>query len=594
MSLFQRETGLTARLASIQDALNYVAPEPKTVPFAGWYPDLPALGNPGLTVARNVIPRKVGYGPLGDINPVSGALTARARGGTLAQDTSGNNYNYAGDATKLYEVRASGVTDKSGTTYSTADRDLWEFALFGNQLFATNFADPVQEITIGEAGNFADLITSTLTPKAKHIATVREWVFLGHTNDATDGTVPYRVWWSAYRDATDFDPDQATQCDYEDRPAGGAVQKILGGMEYGLSFQQRAISRITWAGLPAIFQFDEIDRTRGTPVSSSVIGWGRRAFFLADEGFYENDGTQSYPIGDEKLDRHFWAQFDVNNGHLMSAAVDPINNIVAWSYPAGGSVLPDRLLLYNWIERKWADAAIELDSLVQGTSEAYTLEELDAVFLDTDADTTLDANELSGQTTISVADETLFAAGDTVRIELNSGSYDQTTVDATPGSGGAGTIDIVDALTADADSGNRFVRTSIDAPGLPSLDSPIWKGGGLLFGGYDRDHKLGYFDGDNLAAMFETGEIQFVSGGSARLHTVRSLDDSSMGSIAVAGRDTQSEAVAFSAAIPIDGEGKADPDDEHRYHRIRRNIPAGATWTEAQGIEVAVGRAGNR
>ena len=46
------------------------------LPFAPWLPDLPALGNPGMTDAKNVIPAARGYQPFRAINPFTDALTA--------------------------------------------------------------------------------------------------------------------------------------------------------------------------------------------------------------------------------------------------------------------------------------------------------------------------------------------------------------------------------------------------------------------------------------------------------------------------------------------------------------------------------------
>ena len=39
------------------------------LPFTPWLPDLPALGNPGMTDAKNVIPASRGYQPFRSINP---------------------------------------------------------------------------------------------------------------------------------------------------------------------------------------------------------------------------------------------------------------------------------------------------------------------------------------------------------------------------------------------------------------------------------------------------------------------------------------------------------------------------------------------
>jgi hypothetical protein len=456
-------------------------------------------------------------------------------------------------------------------------------------LVATNFTDPVQSITIGAAGLFADHITSTLKPKARDVAAIREFLVLGNTNDTTDGDVPYRVWWSAYRDSLDFDPAAATQCDFEDRPAGGHVQRIIGGAEYGLVFQQERLVRMSYAGSPAIFQFDEIDRKRGTPVPNSVIGHGLFVYWLSDEGFYMTDGLQSTQIGHNQIDRTFQAAFDVASGVSMSAAIDPANKIVAWLFPANGSTSPNKIYFYNWEDRRWSEADVALELLANTTTEGFTLEGLDAVALDSAADTTISVNEAAGQTVISVTSVTGFAVDDTVRITLNDATVHQAQIDAV----GASDITIDVALPSASDAGKRVVRTTIDAL-TPGLDSPQWQGGGIAFGAFDTTHKLGYFSGANLEATIETGDHEVFTGQQAVVTKLRPLVDGGTISAAVAGRNRILDTVTFDGSHSLDATGEIDALNEARYHRLRVSIAASGVWSHAQGVQVIASPLGRR
>ena len=579
---------LSERLAKVQPIIAATTPELIIVPFGSWLPDLPDYANPGATVAKNVVPAVNNYGPLKALQAATGALDALALGATFARDTGGNYFNYAGDVSKLYEVRATGITDKSkGGGYSTSSGEVWEFADFLNNVIATNFADPVQTIAAGDSGLYADLITSTLKPKFRHLAVVREFLVGGNSNDGSDGDVPHRIWWSAHRDQTDFDPNAQTQCDFEDRPAAGWVQRIVGGVEYGLVFQQSSITRMSYAGPPAIFQFDSIDRKRGTPIPNSVIGHGRNVFYISEEGFFVTDGTQSYPIGHNQVDKTFWAQFDVNDAHLVSAAIDPLNKIVAWAFPVSGGVR--KIYFYNWKDRKFSEAEVDLEILVNSTSEGFTLEDLDAVALDSDADTTLSGNEAQGQTVISVNSVTGFSAGDTARVTLDDATIHQSTIDSVGGS----TITLDDALPSAAASGKRFVRTTIDVL-TPGLDSAQWRGGGLLFGAFDTAHKLAYFDGANLKATIETEERNLFPGFRAQIDKLRPLIDGGTITAAVGVRNRLVDAVTFGTTRGMDSIGEIDvvTDKEARYHRIRCTVAAGGTWEHAQGVEIQASRMG--
>jgi len=356
----------------------------RPVQFGEWMPDLPEFTNPGVLQAKNVIPDQMSYRPFPGLSAQSTALTARARGAISAKDSSGNTYFYAGDETKLYQIRNNTATEK-GTGFSTATTDVWEFVQFGSVILATNYTDPVQGITIGAAGNFGDYFTSTNKPKAKHIDVIRDFVVLGNTNDSTDGIRTNRVWWSGINDPLDFDPDQVTQSDFQDIPEGGQVQRIIGGAEYGLVFLERQIQRMTYVGSPLVFDFTPVDRRRGTNIPNSVIGHGRNVFFWSEEGAFAFDGAVSHPIGHLKVDRWLLNQFDPANADRVSAAIDPLNSLVCWSFPTTGAGNSDIIMVYNWKDNRWAYVEQETQLLVHAETQGFSLEDLDNISTDIDA-----------------------------------------------------------------------------------------------------------------------------------------------------------------------------------------------------------------
>ena len=50
------------------------------IPFGEWLPDQSDLQNPGVTVAKSVLPAARGYRPFASLTELSGAATARLRG----------------------------------------------------------------------------------------------------------------------------------------------------------------------------------------------------------------------------------------------------------------------------------------------------------------------------------------------------------------------------------------------------------------------------------------------------------------------------------------------------------------------------------
>jgi hypothetical protein len=378
---------LGQRLALVQRAIanNLDQGPPQIIPYRGWKPDRPALGNPGEIEATNVLPDMDGYTPWQGLS-VQGteALDARCQGAFPAEDAAGNVFIYAGDATKLYQINADdslhNVSRADG--YQTPADQPWEFVQFGDQVIATNYADPVQKATIG-SGTFADALTSDLRPKARHVAVIRDFVVTGFTNDGTDGEQPRRVWWWAINSTTDAQPAAATQSDYQDVPDVSLVQRITGGSEYGLVFTDKTIERFTYIGSPLIFQRDTIDEHRGTPIPGSVIRWGKRVFFIAEEGFMVNMGRgESIPIGDGQVDKKFWNDFNSTYISRVWSAIDPLNKVVIWGFPGESQSTPgepNRIWACYYPELRWSEAEIDFQIVFGAREQGLTLEGLDTI-----------------------------------------------------------------------------------------------------------------------------------------------------------------------------------------------------------------------
>lgn len=384
------------------------------IPFAEWLPDLPPYKNPGATVATNVIPFNQSYKEFPSLSAVSDALGARCRGIFSARDRDGNVYTYAGDATKIYNVANNVWSNVSlSGNYTLAADDFWEFAQYLNQAVAVSFTTTTQAITLGGA-NFANLFTSTLKPKARRAAQVREFLVLGYTTDSIDGNKPSRVWWSAAGDPADMDPSATTQCDYQDLPsANGGVQRIIGG-EFGLVFMRKAIYRMTYDGPPTVFRLDEVMSNRGTVEGNSVIKIGRIVAFLDEDGFYLTDGTDAIPIGKNKVDATFWAEVDPSYVARISVAFDPVNAVIWWAYPAiGNSGVPNRMIGYNLITKRWAKAEVDLEVLFSALTSGYTLDSLDSLIpnIDTTTVSSFDSALLTGGTPLLSAVDTTHKLG---------------------------------------------------------------------------------------------------------------------------------------------------------------------------------------
>mgnify|MGYP003142003290 FL=1 len=355
------------------------------IEFGDLQADLPSYQNSGALKVDNVIPLRKGYQALPGFQALSGTgLTGSAVGLFTSFSASGST-NYAGDATKLYQMDSSLVfQDKSksgGYNNSTTEnaRDFWAFTQFGSNIIATNFADNIQKFTEGTSSAFSDLVSL----KAKYIAVIRDFVVAGYTNES--GTVyNQRVKWSGINDSSTWTPSQATQSGFQDIVGShGNIQSIVGGESAGVIFMEKAIYRMSYVGVPLVFQFDKIADNLGAFAPKSVASYGNMVFFLAQDGFYKlTGGQQLTPIGNARVDNFFFEDLSSNLDGITSA-VDPNNSIVVWSYRGSGATgtTNNKLLIYNYAVDKWSTGSgQDLEFIASASQEAFTtLESLDVL-----------------------------------------------------------------------------------------------------------------------------------------------------------------------------------------------------------------------
>lgn len=535
-------------------------------------PDQPEFQNPGSNTMLNVVPRTINsYGPAPQTAPVTGTLVARCQGAIYVRDAAGNVHGFAGDATKLY-TNVSGSTDwvdisKSGG-YSTDPDENWNFTIFGERIIATNFTDPIQSFVMGVDSAFSDL--SADAPNARYVTQVRDFLMVANTSDNVDGPVPQMIWWPAIDDPTTWPAigsNNAAEVQSDQQQLVGPTgwnQGIIGGLSAAdvVIFQETAVYRGVYIGPPAIFSFAILSGGRGTPAPGSVIKVGEQAFYLTDDGFYVTDGIQSMSIGEGLVDKTFWAIVDQSNLFRITSASDPLNKLIYWAFPgpqsSGGS--PNYIIVYNYELKRWSLINQPVEVMVRALTTGYTLEELD-----------------------------IFGNLETLPF---------------------------------------------------SLDSRAWTGGRLNLACFDPTHALALFSGAPLAATMDTSEANLNDKGLAHINRVWPMVDASPTTSSGAETDLvftlddgevitfeldDSEPIDFTTASNVIVTGPpamsvqigqrnrlADPvvwgnpstitsttgsagiRSTAVLQRARIQIAAGASWQNAQGIQLDWRPAGNR
>ena len=355
------------------------------IEFGDLQADLPSYQNSGALKVDNVIPLQKGYQALPGFQALTTTGLSNAAVGLFTSFSADGSTNYAGDRTKLYQMNSSLVfVDKSkagGYSNSTTEnaRDFWAFTQFGSNIIATNYADNIQKFTEGTSSAFSDLVAL----KAKYIAVIRDFVVAGYTNESSTA-YNQRVKWSGINDSSTWTPSQSTQSGYKDIVGShGNVQAIVGGESAGVIFMEKAIYRMSYVGVPLIFQFDKIADNIGAFAPKSVASYGNQIFFLAQDGFYKlTGGQQLTPIGNGKVNNFFFDDLSSNLDGITSA-IDPNNSIVVWSYRGGGATgtTNNKFVIYNYAVDKWSTGSgLDLEFISSASQESFTtLESLDVL-----------------------------------------------------------------------------------------------------------------------------------------------------------------------------------------------------------------------
>lgn len=382
------------------------------VKFAEWLPDLPALDNPGMTEAKNVIPSDSVYKSFLPVTGIGDALTAAPMGGVSAVDTSGAGYFYIGTKQKIFVRAGSGWADRSSATYTTADEGYWSMVQYDDLVIATNYNDVPQCGTAGSSATFGALSSSGTAPSARCVGVIGRHVVLGDTN--LTAPAQNRVQWCAIDDPRNWPtPGTTTAQSVQSgeqymNAAYGPVTAIVGGESYGLIFQRNGISRMAYVGGNVVFQFDTIERARGALFPNAVVQFGRLAYFISGDGFYVTDGIDVKPIGSQKVDNYFGDTVDTTYKHRVRGAIDYANKCIYWAYPGSGNVggRPNRVLIFNYEEGRWSRAEDQVEFLTSGVTTAITLDDLDTYFnsLDIVSPSLDSANWAGGNNTILAID----------------------------------------------------------------------------------------------------------------------------------------------------------------------------------------------
>ena len=358
------------------------------IPYAEYRPDVSDYLSQYTQTAQNVVPRGDGYGPFLNLVTISASLGSACRGFFKAVRTDGSILIFAATATRLFSLNNTTFawTDvsKGATTYSAvSSTDNWQFAQFGNFIFATQSNTVLQVFDLTVSVAFADSLGSP--PQARYIGVVGRFIVLTGLL-----SLPYRIAWSGLNDVNSVNSWTVglNSCDVQDLPDGGIVRGVAGG-EFGTILQDAVIRRMTYLpGSAVVFQIERLAEDVGLYAPYSLVRTNSRIFFLAPSGLMGMDSTGiPQPIGKERVDRTLLADIDKANLQLFIGASDPRSCRVFWAYKStnGSAGLFDKMLCYDWTLDRFTPIEMSGEYLGSLSQPGITLEGLDSISSSIDA-----------------------------------------------------------------------------------------------------------------------------------------------------------------------------------------------------------------
>ena len=275
-----------------------------------------------------------------DVSPVSlAAMTSAGAGLVVGYGVGGFGEESYGDARSV------------GSELLTAVVPMWSAAQWGEDILAVSSADGRLLLHDNTSPTSAMSVVGGTAPtgnRAVFVTDERHCVLL------QPGGVPRRVGWSDREDYTDFDytslVNTAGYLDLECRTPLFCQEKVREG---DLLFTETEVFHMRFIGLPFVYSINNLEETQIIGPRASASGNGA-AFWWAKDGFYVSDGQQVRP-----LPCPVWAYIE---GELnMTVASSQIHAVwhgalpeIWWWYPSGSNIVPDKYVIFNYVENWWA------------------------------------------------------------------------------------------------------------------------------------------------------------------------------------------------------------------------------------------------
>jgi hypothetical protein len=275
---------------------------------------------------------------------------------------------FVGTEEKLWLVNDAGAWEdysKGQGTYGevldpTNPSKGWDFTSWGDNVIATNYADLPQILIPGDI-EFKDMptpvgATDPITPKGKYVAVVGEQLMFADINDDSPNITAglgkaYGLYWSEIGNYEAYSEINLTgQASYQLMTSTpGQITGLVGG-EYGVLFKRNSVFRVSYVGLPTIFNFEPLSVMVGCAYPKSIVASGTDVYFWGNGAIYVvRAGSQVQRISTSRVEKMlFDAEYEDyavkqldekdprESDSIVVGSVDPFSGVVWWSYSLAG------------------------------------------------------------------------------------------------------------------------------------------------------------------------------------------------------------------------------------------------------------------
>ena len=227
---------------------------------------------------------------------------------------------------------------------------VWSADNWGEDLLAVSSAD----------GHLLYWDVTNPSDRATYVSTAPEnnrFVFVTEERHAVllqAGGEKRRVAWSSREDFTDWDFASTTNTagflELESKTPLSVALRVRNGT---LIWSESEVFVMRYVGQPFVYGVDELEESRIVGPRAVATDSGV-AFWWASDGFYKSDGSVVQPVPCPVWDYLQGCLCPTALGSLTFASSHGLLPEIWWFFPALGSTVADRYVIYNWLENWWS------------------------------------------------------------------------------------------------------------------------------------------------------------------------------------------------------------------------------------------------